>query len=186
MNWFYAFWHHYTGYHFCPSAGRKILNLLGSWHLHHDILKFFFKKMTWTCVAEPEPHHFDGAGAVTPCGSGSSSDSSGSKLNVNHRWIIKNVINCNSFLFLPIPILIIQKIKGMISPILREHFYVFKSLVFIRLFRLKGLCTVGPLYYNFPAELLFIPWRASLGSPRKKNPPDKSRIPDLYPLRKLI
>jgi hypothetical protein len=31
----------------------------------------------------------------------------------------------------------------------------------------------------FLAELLFIPWRASVGSPRKKNPPDgnKSRIP---------
>jgi hypothetical protein len=31
----------------------------------------------------------------------------------------------------------------------------------------------------FPAESLFIPWRASVGSPRKKNPPDgnNSRIP---------
>jgi hypothetical protein len=33
--------------------------------------------------------------------------------------------------------------------------------------------------WEFPAESLFIPWRASVGSPRTKNPPDdnKSRIP---------
>jgi hypothetical protein len=34
---------------------------------------------------------------------------------------------------------------------------------------------------QFPAESLFIPWRASVGSPRTKNPTDynKSRIPYL-------
>jgi hypothetical protein len=45
-------------------------------------------------VAEPEPHHFCGAGAVTECGS----DSPGAKLNLKHRLIIKNVTNSNSFL----------------------------------------------------------------------------------------
>jgi hypothetical protein len=35
------------------------------------------------------------------------------------------------------------------------------------------------VYEEFPAESLFIPWKASVGSPRTKNPPDgnKSRIP---------
>jgi hypothetical protein len=42
-------------------------------------------------VAEPkhEPHNFDGAGAVTQCGSGY--DGSDSKLNVLHKWIIEIV-----------------------------------------------------------------------------------------------
>jgi hypothetical protein len=43
-------------------------------------------------VAEPEPHQFGGTRAVTQCGSGS-------KLDVIHRWIIKNATNStgNSF-----------------------------------------------------------------------------------------
>jgi hypothetical protein len=42
-------------------------------------------------VAEPEPHHLGIAGTVTRRGSGS-------KPNVLHKWIIKNVTICNSFL----------------------------------------------------------------------------------------
>jgi hypothetical protein len=38
-----------------------------------------------------EPYNFGGSGAVTRCGSGS-------KLDVKHRWINKNVTNSNSFL----------------------------------------------------------------------------------------
>jgi hypothetical protein len=44
----------------------------------------FFK--TCTCVAEPEPHHFGGAGAVKLCGYDSAG--TGSKLHVQYRWII--------------------------------------------------------------------------------------------------
>jgi hypothetical protein len=42
-------------------------------------------------VAEPKPHHFGGAGAVTRCGSGFN-------LNDELRWI-KYVTNCHSFYF---------------------------------------------------------------------------------------
>jgi hypothetical protein len=38
-----------------------------------------------------EPRHLGGAGAEMRCGSSS-------KLNIEHRWIIKNFTNCNSFL----------------------------------------------------------------------------------------
>jgi hypothetical protein len=51
-------------------------------------------------VAEPEqePHHFGGAGSGTATPNGPSSVSS-FKLDVHHRWIIKNVTNFDSFLF---------------------------------------------------------------------------------------
>jgi hypothetical protein len=57
---------------------------------NQEIKKLLFE----ISVAEPEPYHFGGAGAVTGCGSGGP----GSKLNLKHRLIIKNVTNSNSFL----------------------------------------------------------------------------------------
>jgi hypothetical protein len=45
---------------------------------------------------EPELHHF--GGAVIRCVS--DSDGSGSKDDVHHRWIIKNVKTCNCFLLI--------------------------------------------------------------------------------------
>jgi hypothetical protein len=56
-----------------------------------------------TSVAEPErkePSHFGeaGAGAATQCCSGSGSFGSGSKLDVQHRWIFKNLKTKISFL----------------------------------------------------------------------------------------
>jgi hypothetical protein len=58
-----------------------------------------------------ELHNFFGAGTLTRCGSGF-------KLHVHHRWIIKNITNCNSFLLFPfkyVTISIIQKSNGEIG-----------------------------------------------------------------------
>jgi hypothetical protein len=68
-------------------------------------------------VAEPEPHQFGGAGsgAATRCGS----DSDGSKLYVKHGWIIKNVINSNSFLLFLFTFQIITIQKKQIFVILK-------------------------------------------------------------------
>jgi hypothetical protein len=63
-------------------------------------------------------HPFGGAGAVTRC-------SSGSKPNVLHKWIIKNVTKCNSFFLFPfifVNILIIKKIGEKSTTALRLTF----------------------------------------------------------------
>jgi hypothetical protein len=52
------------------------------------------------------------------------------KLLVHHRWIIKNVSNCNSFLLFPFKLVIIsiiQKSKREIELILRLTFACFQN-----------------------------------------------------------
>jgi hypothetical protein len=77
---------------------------------------------------EPEPHHFGGAGA----GSGAAKRcGSGSKLNVQHRWIIKNGTNCISFLLVTFTFLTIsirQKSKEKVAPTLRLTFVGFQKV----------------------------------------------------------
>jgi hypothetical protein len=46
-----------------------------------------------TSVAEPEPHHFEGAGAVTRWGFGSVSGTDGSMGDVQQGYFSKNTTN---------------------------------------------------------------------------------------------
>jgi hypothetical protein len=94
----------------CLSTAAKIMRPYHSCFKHNVLIG----------VAEPEPHHFDGAGAVTRCGSGPGSN--GSKLNVLHKRIIKNDTTFNSFvlfLFIFVTILIIQNSEVKVAPTLR-------------------------------------------------------------------
>jgi hypothetical protein len=66
--------------------------------LHHFRHPFPVLRIRSRSLSRKELHQFRGAGAIPRCGSGF--DGTGSKHNVQHKWIIKNVKSVTVFTFL--------------------------------------------------------------------------------------